>query len=178
LHVIDLTREFNITLYLIDFTTGLFNMLHSIPSQLESRSNKLIKAIFENNIKEVELELKKKSKLRDDELTCLFSSISSSITREMIELLYKSKTFSEDISLSTIKFHLYIRYNPCFSINEFIDKSDLNLKRSSLGSPMKLLSKHYINIPFVEFLIKNGVEERPIFLFWRNEPSYFDHINL
>jgi len=136
-------------------------------------------AIADNNLVAVESELKKKSKLEEDELTTLFSTNYAPIlTKEMVELLYKNKSFPEDISLTTIKCHLFIHCNPCFSAADFIDKPDLILDRCSIGSPMLLLSRFYINASFVELLIKKGVNERPIFLFGMYEESYFQHIDL
>ena len=81
----------------------------------------------------------------------------------VVDLLAKYNALPEDVSASTIKLILFLNANPYIKTRDFLDKPDLNLHACpGLLSPMNFAT-HEVNLPMIDYLIKHGVNERPIF---------------
>jgi len=80
-------------------------------------NNPLAIAVNSNNLEEAEFLLKAKHAFVEPrDFFLAFEPKPETITQEMLALLEKYDALPKNISMSTLKFHLYYRGNPRFSI--------------------------------------------------------------
>lgn len=141
----------------------------------DRNENSLVNAINANNVKQVELLLKEKHTLQFRDFNFMRCN---NVTREMLALLDKYNALPKDLSMSTLKFHLYYRGNRNISQSEFIDQPDLNLgKCAGFISPMDIFA-YDGKVRGVKWLMNKSIQERPIYLFNGIHESHFHGIDL
>jgi tetratricopeptide (TPR) repeat protein len=145
-------------------------------------NNPLIKAILSEDFDEVLFLLKQGYKLATTDLPKVFNHNAPNNTHpEILHLLDKYKALPKNISVSTLKFILYLLGNKNIGLKDFLNEFNLNLNGcAELMSPMRLAVRGGIE-SMVEFLIAMHVQERPLhwlFLIHSVHKSNFTNLDI
>src|SRR6476620_10967747 len=86
----------------------------------------IARAIEDNDVNKVEQLIKENQLLDPKEFWIAFSK-PETISPEILKLLEKHHAFPKEITMTTLKYHLYIRGNRNISPADFVNNPDLNL---------------------------------------------------
>lgn len=134
---------------------------------------RLVSAILENSCKDVKKALQDGHKLEMSDFNQAFyeapiliggrNSRTVNLDPQILALLDEYKALPKEVSISNLRFLLFLMGNRAILPNDFLNKSDLTFERcAGLVSPMEYSANHGEE-ETVRNLITAGIKERPIF---------------